>query len=87
VQDYLAAMITLPIRHRLYLLDMVPGDYFLFPRVKTELVVISVTQKSFKETWDGVARTIAKEDFTTAFQRWKEGYEKCDRIGGGYVEK
>jgi hypothetical protein len=66
---------------------MVPGDYFLFPRVKKELVVISVTQESFKETWDGVARTIAKEDFTTAFRRCKEGYEICDRIGGDYVEK
>jgi hypothetical protein len=34
-----------------------------------------------------VARTIAKEDFTTAFRRWKEWNKKYDRIGGGYVEK
>jgi hypothetical protein len=48
---------------------MVPVDYFLFPRVKRELGVISVMQDSLKESWDGVARTIAKDDFTTAFRR------------------
>jgi hypothetical protein len=55
---------------------MVPAEYFLFPRVKTELVVISLMQESFKETWDGVTRTIARDYFTAAFRRWKEGYEK-----------
>jgi hypothetical protein len=44
-------------------------------------------QESFKETWDGVARTMVKEDFRTAFRRWKERYEKGGRIGGGYAEK
>jgi hypothetical protein len=48
---------------------MVPVDYFLFPRVKRELGVISVMQESFKESWDGVARTIAKDDFTAAFRQ------------------
>jgi hypothetical protein len=33
-----------------------------------------------------VARTIAREDFTTSFRRWKEWYGKCYRIGGGHVE-
>jgi hypothetical protein len=47
---------------------MVPVDYFLFPRAKAELEVISVIKESFKETWDGVARTISKEDITMAFQ-------------------
>jgi hypothetical protein len=66
---------------------MVPADYFLFPRVKTELAVISLMQESFKETLDGVTRTIAKDDFTAAFRRWKEGNEKCDRIGNDNVKK
>jgi hypothetical protein len=47
---------------------MVPVDYFLFPRAKAELAVISVTKESFTETWDGLARTISKEDVTMAFQ-------------------
>jgi hypothetical protein len=72
VLDYLAAMSTKIIWQPLYLLDMVKADYFLLPKVKAELAVISVMQESLKETWDGVARTIAKEDFTMAFWRWKE---------------
>jgi hypothetical protein len=87
VQDYLTAMNTKTTIHWLYLLDMVPVDYFLFPNVKAELGVISLMQESFKETWDGVTRTIAKDDFTAAFRRWKEGYEKCDRIGSDNVKK
>jgi hypothetical protein len=60
---------------------MVTVDYFLFTWMKIELLVISVTQESSKKNWDGVARTIAKEDFTMAFGRWQERYKKCDRIG------
>jgi hypothetical protein len=59
VQDYLAAMKPKITWKLLCSLDMVPGDNFLFQRVKTELSVISVTQESSKQTWDGVARTIA----------------------------
>jgi hypothetical protein len=73
-------MNTKIICHPLYSLDMVSVDYFLFPRMKTVLLVISVTQESSKKTWDGVARTIAREDFTAAVRRWQEQYKKCDRI-------
>jgi hypothetical protein len=72
VLDYLATMSTKMIWHPLYPLDMVRAGYFLLPRVKAELAAISVMQESLQKTWDGVARTIAKEDFTTAFRRWKE---------------
>jgi hypothetical protein len=70
--DYLAAMSTKIIWQLLYPLEMVKAGYFLLPRVKAELAVISVMQEILQKTWDGVARTIAKEDFTTAFRRWKE---------------
>jgi translation initiation factor 2 beta subunit (eIF-2beta)/eIF-5 len=66
---------------------MVTVDYFLFTWMKTELLVISVAQESSKKTWDGVARTVAKEDFTAAFRRWQELYKKCDRIGNVDVKK
>jgi hypothetical protein len=72
VQDYLAAMSTKMIWQPLYHLDMVKAEYFLLPRVKAELAAISVMQESFQKTWDGVAGTITKEDFTTAFRRWKD---------------
>jgi hypothetical protein len=42
VLDYPAAMSTKIIWHPLHQLDMVKTDYFLLPRVKAELVAISV---------------------------------------------
>jgi hypothetical protein len=84
---YLAAMNTMIIWYPLYSLDTVPSDYFLLPRVKAELTVISMAQENFRGSWDGVSKTIAKEDFTGAIRRQKERCEKCERIGGDYVEK
>jgi hypothetical protein len=48
---------------------------------------LSLTQDSFKNTWEGVIRTLSKEDFATAFRRWYKQCEKCVKIGGNYVEK
>jgi histone-lysine N-methyltransferase SETMAR len=87
VQDYLAAKSIKTILHPPYSPDLAPADYFLFPRVKAELAGISMTQDTFQKKWDGVLRTISKDDFAAAFRRWKERCEKCVRIGGGYVEK
>jgi histone-lysine N-methyltransferase SETMAR len=76
---------TLP--HPPYSPDLAPADFFLFPTVKRELAGISMTQKEFKNKWEGVIRSISKDDFTRAFQRWLERCEKCVRINGSYVEK
>jgi hypothetical protein len=53
-----------------YSTGMVPLDYFLFPRVKVELAVISKMQETLQKAWDGVPRTVAKEDFVAAFRLW-----------------
>jgi hypothetical protein len=62
-------------------------DIFLFPRVKSELAGLSMTQESFQKSWEGVVRTIAQDDFTAAFRQWMEQSKKCVRIGSNYVEK
>jgi hypothetical protein len=31
---------------------------------------ISITEDSFKCAWEGVDRTLKKDDFTKAFQKW-----------------
>jgi hypothetical protein len=48
---------------------MLPEDYFLFLRARVELGAIYMTQEAFQKAWDGVLRTIAKEDFVAAPQR------------------
>ncbi len=87
VQEYLAAKGVKTLRHPPYLPDLAPADFFLFPRVKSELAGLSLKQETFQKSWEGVVRTIQKEDFAAAFRRWMERCEKCVWIGGDYVEK
>jgi histone-lysine N-methyltransferase SETMAR len=87
VQEYLAAKGVQMLRHPPYSPDLAPADFFLFPRVKTKLAGLSLKQETFQKSWEGVVRTIPKEDFAAAFCQWMERCEKCVRIGGDYVEK
>ncbi len=87
VQEYLAAKGIKMLRHPPYSPDLAPADFFLFLTVKTELAGLSMNQEAFQKSWEGVVRTISKEDFAAAFRRWIKRCEKCVRIGGDYVEK
>ena len=87
VQDWIAARGVQMIRHPPYSPDLAPADFFLFPTVKKELAGRTLTPDTFKTSWEGAVRTIAKEGFATAFRRWYERCQKCVRIAGGYVEK
>jgi hypothetical protein len=55
--------------------------------VKAELAGQTLMQETFKNSWEGVIRSIIKEDFADAFRRWKERCEKCIRVGSNYVKK
>ncbi len=81
-----AATVQEPLRHQPYSPDFAPADFFLFPRVKTELAGLSMNQEAFQKSWEGVVRTIPKEDFASASQWWKERCEKCVRIGRDFVK-
>jgi len=87
VQAYLAAKSIQLIAHPPYSPDLAPADFFLFPKVKLELAGISMTKDTFKSTWERAIKSLTKDDFATAFQRWFECCEKCIRISGNYVEK
>jgi hypothetical protein len=52
-----------------YPLDIIPADFFLFPSVKSELAGLLLSQDSFKTGWEGVMRTIAKDELATVFQQ------------------
>jgi hypothetical protein len=45
--------------------DLAPADCSLFPRVRSELVGMSLSQNIFKSSWDGAIKT-------AAFKRWME---------------
>jgi hypothetical protein len=52
-----------------------------------KLVGISFTCDSLQRAREGVVTTQKIDDFTRAFQRWQERFEKCIHIGCNYVEK
>ena len=56
-------------------------------KLKSALEGCHLTQETFKKEWDRVIRSVSKDDFTAAFNKWIERSQKCIRIGGGYVEK
>jgi hypothetical protein len=45
--------------------DLAPADCSLFPKVRSELVSMSLTQNIFKSSWEGAIKT-------AAFKRWTE---------------
>jgi len=87
VKDWFTANAIPLLEYPHYSPDLTPADFFLFPKVKEALAGITIAADGVKNAWDGVTRTITKEAYAAAFQRWFERSQKCVRIGGGYVEK
>ena len=87
VRNWFAARDIQLLEHAPYSPDLAPADFFLFPKVKEQLSGLTLTQDSLKTTWEGVTRSIHREEFAAAFRRWYERCQKCIQIGGGYVEK
>ncbi len=58
-----------------YLPDLAPANFFLFTRVKRELVGLTLTQETFKKEWKEAVRTLSAANFTTAFRR----HEHCKK--------
>jgi hypothetical protein len=63
MQDCRAAMNIKTILHLENSPELMPVDCFLFPRVKAELVGISVTHEACQKAWAGVQRTIGEKGF------------------------
>jgi histone-lysine N-methyltransferase SETMAR len=87
IQQWFAAHSIQQLEHPPYSPDLAPVDFFLFKRVKEELAGCSLDEGTLKATWEGVTRSIAADEFATAFCWWYKRCEKCVRIGCGHVEK
>ncbi len=53
-----------------------PADFFLFWRVKTQLVSVSLSQESIKTSWDWVIQTIDKDKVAAAIWRLMDRCEQ-----------
>jgi hypothetical protein len=62
--------------------DLAPADFFLFRNVKEELAGLHLTPEILKSTWEGVVRTIAKDEFAVLFRHW---FECCESVSASAV--
>ena len=72
------------VRQPPYSSDLVPCDFCLFPKLRGwghEWI------EEMKETMTKVIDTLTLEDFSGAFQKLLERYNKCIVAGGDYFER
>jgi hypothetical protein len=65
----------------------VPAEFFLFRKVKEGLAGHILDQDSFKNAWEGVARSLNAVDFAAAFRSLLEHCKKCVHLCGAFIKK
>ncbi len=87
VKQFIADRAIKTIAHPPYSPDLAPADFFLFPKVKSELASKTLTAETFTRSWERAVQRLCKDDFRAAFDKWLERCEKCIMKQGDYVEK
>ena len=72
------------VRQPPYRRDLVPCDFWLFPKL---MVCRYETIEEMKEAVTKVIDTLTQEDFDGTFQKLLERYNKCIVTGGDYFEE
>jgi hypothetical protein len=67
ITDWLAARCVKMIEHLPYSPELAPADFFLFPKMKKELMGLTLTRETFKNEWLGAVRALSAADFAEAF--------------------
>jgi histone-lysine N-methyltransferase SETMAR len=87
IRDLLANMNTTMLPQPLYSPDLALADFFLFPKLKSNLkgrqfqTIQEITEKSQMEL-----RAILKKAYLDCFQKWQWLWERCINAGGEYFE-
>ena len=87
VRNFLAKNETTVVPQTPYSPDLVPADFFLFPKLKSTLkgrcfdTIDEILKNSMNELF-----TIPKEAFQKAFQSWQKRWERCVASKGNYFE-
>jgi hypothetical protein len=87
LKQFLASKLTCLIQRPSYLLDLVPADFFLFPKVKPapkgeHFSDISDIQRGLTEQLKG----ISLRDFQGAFEDLYKRSQYCVELEGDYIE-
>ena len=87
VTDYLTKTGYTTVRHRPYIPDLAPYDFWLFLKLKEKLRDCRyVTIEEMKATVTKVIDMLTQEDFPGAFQKFVERKNECIAAGGDYFE-
>ena len=87
VQQFLAKNNMTVIPHPPYSSDLVPYDFLMFPRMKSQMkgkrfADVSEVKKKTLE----VLNNISTEEFQKCFQQWEKHWYKCIESKGEYFE-
>ena len=86
IRSYLAKHQTSVVPHPPYSPDLVPADFFLFPKLKTTLKGCRFqTIEEIQENEIRELHAITESAFQEAFQQWKKR-ERCVASRGDYFE-
>ena len=87
VQQFLAKHGTAQLQQPPYSPDLVPCDFFLFPRLKKVMKGHRFeATKDIKRNSTKTLSDIPKEEFAKCFQQWQQRWAKCIVAEGNYVE-
>ncbi len=75
------------VQHPPYSPDLVPCDFFLFPRMKDSLRGIRFqSTEELKEASESYLKGLLQKDFEEVFQDWERRMQKCVDARGNYFE-
>jgi hypothetical protein len=86
--QYLAPKNIECVPHPPYNPDLAPCDFFLFPRLKSELQGQRFdSSTAVLKRAEAVLKTMSKNGFQHVFQDWQTRWAKCIQLDGDYFEK
>jgi len=86
VKQFLASTNMAVIPHPSYLPDLVPCDFFLFPKMKLKLKGWRFDSVKEIQTESQDVMTLTRNDFQKCFWSWKSRWNRCISAKGDYFE-
>ncbi|CAI6344606.1 unnamed protein product [Macrosiphum euphorbiae] len=87
IREFLADKQIPVVPHPPYSPDLAPCDFFLFPKIKTDLKGQRFDDiETIKKNAVDQLKQLKVEDFQHCFKKWQERWDKCITSGGEYFE-
>ena len=87
VDDYLNENKVRILPHPPYSPDLVPCDFFLFPKIKKELGGKSFNSiESLVRAVQAITDNITSDEYQNSFQEWQRQLKLCIDVNGEYFE-